>query len=151
MTSLITDHTDRTVWTEEDESGLVQFLINQANEGSQVANIKPSMWEAASAELSKLGVRGGAKMASSCKTKWSNVRTNHSLIICKVNTNDPLQLKKQYDAVEYLKNLSGFTFDDEKGIEVNDGNKDAWAAVVKVGFPKSHSKNIIHLPYPSFN
>ena len=77
---------DHSIWTTEDETCLVQFLLNHQADQCDGANYKPVVWNAASEELSKHVTRGGPKTAPSCKSKWDRVHIiNYFLLIC---TND---------------------------------------------------------------
>lgn len=68
---------DRSIWTLEDESHLVHFLIDHKAEAGDGANFKTSLWNAAAEELSKHITKGGPKTAGSCKSKWDRVCTTY--------------------------------------------------------------------------
>jgi hypothetical protein len=80
MTSVTTTGPDRSIWTLEDESRLVQFLLDHHAEAGDGANFKASLWNAAGEELSKHVTKGGPKTAASCKSKWDRV-CSHSITI----------------------------------------------------------------------
>ena len=74
---------DRSIWTVEDETRLIQFLLEHQGEICDGANFKSPVWNAAGEELSKHVTKGGPKTASesSCKTKWDRVCIIYFLLI----------------------------------------------------------------------
>lgn len=76
---------DRSIWTLEDETRLIQFLVDHHAEAGDGANFKSSVWNAAGEELSKHVAKGGPKTAASCKSKWDRVRLNYFLLVCTTN------------------------------------------------------------------
>ena len=74
MMSVTTTGPDRSIWTTEDKTHLVQFLVDRRAEAGDGANFKMTVWNAAGEELSKHVTKGGPKTATSCKSKWDRVR-----------------------------------------------------------------------------
>jgi hypothetical protein len=72
---------DRSTWTHDDETRLIQFLIEHPTAAGG-ANFNASTWNAAAEELSKHVTKGAVKTATSCKGKWDRVCDNHRLHIC---------------------------------------------------------------------
>jgi hypothetical protein len=73
MSVTTTAQADRSIWTQEDETRLVNFLLDHQGEAGDGANFKTSLWNAAGEELSKRVTKGGPKTAASCKSKWDRV------------------------------------------------------------------------------
>jgi hypothetical protein len=73
MSVITTGSSDRSYWTEGDETRLVQFLLDHQAEAGDGANFKASIWNAAADELSKHVTKGGPKTSGSCKSKWERV------------------------------------------------------------------------------
>ena len=71
--SVVTTGPDRSIWTFEDETCLIRFLLDHRAEAGNGANFKTSLWNAAGDELSKHVIKGGPKTAASCKSKWDRV------------------------------------------------------------------------------
>lgn len=74
MMSVTATAPDRSIWTTEDETRLVHFLLDHRAEAGDGANFKMTVWNAAADELSKHITKGGPKTAASCKSKWDRVR-----------------------------------------------------------------------------
>jgi hypothetical protein len=81
MMSVTTTGPDRSIWTLDDESRLINFLLDHQAEAGDGANFKTTVWNAAGEELSKHVSKGGPKTAASCKSKWDRVRINYFLLI----------------------------------------------------------------------
>lgn len=69
---------DRSTWTAEDETRLIQFLIQQQ---SPLRPLGTDVWSAAAVELSKHVTRGGPKTPSSCRSKWDRVGINNFILL----------------------------------------------------------------------
>ena len=77
---------DQSIWTSEDKSWLVQFLLDCHAEAGNGANFKSTVWNAAAEELSKHVTKGGPKTAASCKSKWDRVCiSNHIHVLTSTN------------------------------------------------------------------
>jgi hypothetical protein len=63
--------TQKTFWSTEDETALIEFLIERKAEAGDGANFKQSVWNAAAEEMVKHTTKGPPKSADSCKTKWA--------------------------------------------------------------------------------
>lgn len=72
---------DRSTWTVEDETRLIQFLINHQSSLGPGVTLGTDVWNAAAEELSKHVTRGGLKTVSSCKSKWNKVCINNFFIL----------------------------------------------------------------------
>ena len=81
MMSVTTTGPDQSIWTLEDETCLVQFLLDHQAEAGDGANFKTSVWNTAGKEMSKHVTKGGPKTAASCKSKWDRVCINYFLLI----------------------------------------------------------------------
>ena len=73
VTTSTSSQADRSIWTLEDESQLVSFLLDHRAEAGDGANFKMTVWNAAAEELSKHVTKGGPKTGASCKSKWDRV------------------------------------------------------------------------------
>ena len=68
-------NTGRAVWTIEDESALISFLIEHKSEAGDGVDFKQPTWVSAAQELAKrVPHKGAPKTADSCKNKWSKVQ-----------------------------------------------------------------------------
>ena len=68
------DGETRALWSTEDETELLLFLIEHLAEAGDGSNFKTSTFKAASLVLDKMRTKGGLKMAKVCKNKWMSVR-----------------------------------------------------------------------------
>jgi hypothetical protein len=69
------DLTINVVWTQEDETALIDFLIAHKSEAGDGLNFKGSVWTAAAAHMQPVTTKGGPKNGDKCKAKWGRVRT----------------------------------------------------------------------------
>jgi hypothetical protein len=65
--------TPKAIWTTDDESALIAFLIEHKSKAGDGTNFKSSVWNAAVEEMAKYSTKGGPKSANSCKSKWTQV------------------------------------------------------------------------------
>ena len=72
----------KAVWTPEDETALINFLVQHKAEAGDDANFQTAIWNAAAQEMIKHTAKGGAKTAEACKTKWARVGTRSSSPMC---------------------------------------------------------------------
>ena len=63
------------IWTHEDETALIDFLIAHKSEAGDGVNFKPSVWTAAAIHMQPVTTKCGPKHADKCKAKWGRVRT----------------------------------------------------------------------------
>jgi hypothetical protein len=64
---------DKAFWTEKEEDGLLQYLMDHKSEAGDGANFPNPVWQAVSKHLQPLHGKGAPKTPKSCKSKWSNV------------------------------------------------------------------------------
>ena len=69
------DLTTNVIWTQEDETALIDFLIAHKSEAGDGLNFKQSVWTVAAAHLQPITTKGGPKNGDKCKTKWGRVCT----------------------------------------------------------------------------
>ena len=69
------DLTTNVIWTQEDETALIDFLITHKSEDGDGLNFKPSVWTAAATHLQPITTKGGPKNGDKCKAKWGRVCT----------------------------------------------------------------------------
>jgi hypothetical protein len=76
------DGETRALWSTEDETELLLFLIEHLAEAGDRSNFKTSTFKAASLVLDKMRTKGGPKTAKVCKNKWMSVHVvlHHGLI-----------------------------------------------------------------------
>ena len=63
------------VWTQEDETTLINFLITHKSEAGDGLSFKPSVWTAAAIYMQPVTTKGGPKHADKCRAKWGRVHT----------------------------------------------------------------------------
>jgi hypothetical protein len=80
--SVATSAPDRSIWTLEDETRLVHYLLDHQAEAVDGANFKATVWTGAAEELSKNVTKGAPKTPASCKSKWDRVCIKYFLFIC---------------------------------------------------------------------
>jgi hypothetical protein len=73
-TTAISAGKPRCDWSEEDETELVNFLLDRQAEAGDSATFKPAVWNAAALHLEQFRTKGGPKTANSCSSKWNRVR-----------------------------------------------------------------------------
>ena len=63
------------IWTQEDKTALINFLITHKSEAGDGVNFKPSVWTATVIHMQPVSTKGGPKHADKCKAKWGRVHT----------------------------------------------------------------------------
>ncbi|KAF8228064.1 hypothetical protein L208DRAFT_1187260, partial [Tricholoma matsutake] len=94
-------------WTPADEERMITFLCSKKDAAADGANFKATVWNALVIEM----VLHHSTGAKACKSKYA-------------------QLCTAYNTVSTLKGLSGFAWDDEKGMNIGIGEADAWKAYI---------------------
>jgi Myb/SANT-like DNA-binding domain len=61
-------------WSPDDETLLIQFLIEHKAEAGDGTNYKKSLWTQIAATLNACKTSGASKTESKCKSKWGRVR-----------------------------------------------------------------------------
>jgi hypothetical protein len=125
--NIVPSETKRVAWTVEDERLLIAFVTEHKSEAGDVGNFKEAVWEAAARLLSERRTKGGVKTAESCKNKWSRV--------CTMFFTMPHVHRKRcpsYSTVNHVMNQSGFTWDPEQGVCIDEGSEAVWKAFVQV-------------------
>ena len=64
---------DKACWTEKEEEAFLLYLLDHKSEAGDGANFTNPVWQGVALHLQPLLQRGGAKVAKSCKSKWTNV------------------------------------------------------------------------------
>jgi len=75
------DLASNVVWTKEDETALIDFLITHKSVAGDGLNYKASVWTAAAAHMQPVTTKGAPKNAEKCKAKWTRVRTKQCVLI----------------------------------------------------------------------
>jgi len=60
-------------WSQQDETELINFLIEHKGELGEISSFKQSTWNAVAQHLDKVRVKGDPKTAKSCSVKWARV------------------------------------------------------------------------------
>jgi hypothetical protein len=60
-------------WSEQDETILLQYLIDHKAEGGDGGNFKQPVWQGLVGELAKIPHKGADKNVTSCQNKWKKV------------------------------------------------------------------------------
>ena len=60
-------------WFQQDETELINFLIEHKGELGETSSFKQSTWNAVAQHLDKIHVKGGPKTAKLCSVKWARV------------------------------------------------------------------------------
>ena len=138
---------ENAAWTDQDVVALLDILIRNMASAGDGGNFKMSVFNSASAELNKVITRGGHKTGKSCQNKYKSVRLlwlfYSFLLICFI-----LQLRKTLEAILHIKyQASGFTWDDERGADIDIASDAAWTTYVKQhpGAKPFRNKGWVHL------
>ncbi|KIK81560.1 hypothetical protein PAXRUDRAFT_122979, partial [Paxillus rubicundulus Ve08.2h10] len=101
------------LWTEEEETFFIDFLISEFTSLGDGGFKKLTFQEAAKClKVKFLQQAGGEKTVASCQRKFQG-------------------LKKSYNAVIDIKNTSGFTWSDQNGAGIALKNHDVWDRYAK--------------------
>jgi hypothetical protein len=118
-------------WTPEDDEELLRVLLAEKVAGNMGDNgFKAAFLQAAVDALAKTHTKGGVKDKGAVSTHITLVHACTFLLPCIVLTQETIQLKKYYNAVKELKDVSGFSYDDEHGCR--EVELDVWKAYIKV-------------------
>ncbi|RXW13177.1 hypothetical protein EST38_g12677 [Candolleomyces aberdarensis] len=105
---------DRVYWSIQDETALLNYLLEHKTEAGDGRNSKEPVFEGARAALQsarEADAKEAPKTLSSCKAKWS-------------------RLKATYELILKLKGLSGWSWDDRTGCSITADSQDVWEAFV---------------------
>ncbi|OJA13287.1 hypothetical protein AZE42_10822 [Rhizopogon vesiculosus] len=69
----LTEPKDRCVWTEGDETALIEYITANRSKGSDGMNFDKTFWAAAAANMVKYAGSGATKTGHACQTKWRQV------------------------------------------------------------------------------
>ncbi|KAF8216706.1 hypothetical protein K438DRAFT_2007510 [Mycena galopus ATCC 62051] len=94
-------------WLFEDESSLIEFLVENIAEAGDNKNLTMKTFHACADHLEPTRTKGGPKTAKSCAQKYSNLRKLQGL-------------------VDLIKAISGWKWSDEKGADIDLTTKDTW-------------------------
>ena len=64
---------DRCVWTEGDETALIDYITANRSKGGDGMNFDKVFWAAAATEMAKHNCSGPTKTANACRSKWTRV------------------------------------------------------------------------------
>jgi hypothetical protein len=68
-----TESKDRCVWTEGDETALIDYITANRSKGGDGMNFDKVFWAAAATEMAKHNCSGLPKTANACRSKWARV------------------------------------------------------------------------------
>jgi hypothetical protein len=121
----------------DDEIALIEYITDHKAQAGNGMKFKPLFWTGAAKAMLAHTALGGPKTAPRCSAKWDRVHTNPSHVIYYQLT-CPHQLKKLYNVIATIKkNMSGFTWDDEKGLKITINEACTWDEYVVVGTIKT--------------
>ncbi|KAF8326493.1 hypothetical protein F5887DRAFT_1196839 [Amanita rubescens] len=103
---------DKACWTEKEEEAFLLYLLDHKSEAGDGANFTNPVWQGVALHLQPLLQRGGAKVAKSCISKWTNMR-------------------KTFRVIQALKQVSGWTWNDSTGCSITVDNAASWEAYVE--------------------
>lgn len=126
--------TNKCSWTTDDETALIDFLLEHKAEMTDGTGFKPVIWTGAAALMANRPTVGAVRSATACKTKWGRVSAFSTHMVNLTY----FKLKEAYHTVTALKGLSGLglTWDDERGMDAEDINvAQQWKTYVQVRRP----------------
>jgi len=100
------------LWTFAEEQAFVQFLLDHKSEGGDGATFKGPTYQKALAHIAPLRERGAVKNIKSLQNKWT-------------------AFKKIYCVILAIQSVSGWSWDDEKGANINVHSASSWDDYVK--------------------
>jgi hypothetical protein len=123
---------EKAVWNSAETTGLIDFLIEHRSEGDGV-NLKTSTFNAAAAAITPFWTVGPAKNGKMCKTKWSGVRLLvFSFNPILINGDVYFQIKLTYNSIETYRNQSGVSWDNERGVGIDELSASIWAEYIAI-------------------
>ncbi|KAG6819327.1 hypothetical protein H0H93_012870 [Arthromyces matolae] len=99
-------------WSPDDEKLLLQYLIEHKSEAGDGMSFKKPTFTGAAEKVNEIITKGGRKTPDSCKNKYRS-------------------LKMTYELVSAIRGNSGWSWDDEKGVEVSPEKLGTWEAFVE--------------------
>ncbi|KAJ7118071.1 hypothetical protein C8R44DRAFT_559476, partial [Mycena epipterygia] len=99
------------VWTHNDCSTFIQHLADHKAEAGDGGNFKMTTFHGAVVVVNRVRTKGGPKTARSCASKYA-------------------ALKKLNQIVQHIKNMSGWSWDSKKGVDVSPATQGTWDAYV---------------------
>ncbi|KAJ7749798.1 hypothetical protein DFH07DRAFT_775298 [Mycena maculata] len=102
-------------WLPADNKRFLAYLVKHRAEGGDGGNFKPVTHRAAAKHVNEIRKKGGPKTGKSCGQKYAILR-------------------KDWLMVDKIKNTSGYHWDDEMGVTVDDAMLGSWQEYVKA-FP----------------
>ncbi|KAG2054424.1 hypothetical protein BDR06DRAFT_884372 [Suillus hirtellus] len=104
---------DWCVWTEADETILIQYVTTNCSQGGDGMNFDHMFWVAAAAEIEKHPCLGARKTVAACQSKWG-------------------QLHGTFNVVDKVANASGLSYSMECGALIILESENMWTNFVKV-------------------
>lgn len=98
-------------WTDAESDLLLDLITSHKASAGDGLNFKMAFWNTAAARLPE-PARGAPKTAKSCKERWQ-------------------RMKKTFDVVDRIVNMSAFTYSRELGANINFENEAAWLDFLK--------------------
>jgi hypothetical protein len=125
---------ERARWTTEDETELLNFLIEHKSEAGDGLNFKKPTWTAAATHVNEIASsrgnsRGALKSSESCKAKYRAVSVPYHVSFIKMTAF--WQLKSIFDVVDQVRSNSGWLWDDEKGADIRAEKVGCWEDYVR--------------------
>ncbi|KAH0584847.1 hypothetical protein H2248_008125 [Termitomyces sp. 'cryptogamus'] len=98
-------------WSTDDEAWLLQYLLDHKSKAGDGMSFKKPTFTAAAAHVNEIITKGGPKTSDSCKNKYCS-------------------LKMTYELVNAICNNSGWSWDDQGGVQVTPEKQRTWDAFV---------------------
>ncbi|KAJ7081524.1 hypothetical protein C8R44DRAFT_563145, partial [Mycena epipterygia] len=99
------------VWTRADGKALLLHLVDNIAAAGDGGNFKAKTFRGAAVVVEKLRSRGGPKTGKACANKYASFR-------------------KLYNVIVAIKAVSGWSWDDERGVDVSPATQGTWDAFV---------------------
>lgn len=100
------------MWTEADETVLIQYVTTNRSQGGDGMNFDHTFWVAAAAEMEKHPCSGASKTAAACQSKWGRLRGT-------------------FNVVDKVANASGLSYSMEHGASITPESENMWTDFVK--------------------
>lgn len=127
----LTEARDRCVWTEADETVLIQYVTTNRSQGGDGMNFDHTFWAAAAAEMEKHPCSGASKTVAACQSKWGRVcTTTISALVPSLMIE--FQLRGTFNVVDKVANTSRLSYSMEHGASITPESKNMWTDFVKV-------------------
>jgi hypothetical protein len=127
----LTELRDQCVWTEADETILIEYVTTNHSQGGDGMNFDHMFGVAAAAEMAGHPCLGAGKTAAACQSKWGQVcTTTISALVPSLMIK--FQLRAMYNVVDKVANASRLSYSMEYGASITLESENMWTDFVKV-------------------